>query len=226
LVRPVDRLAAEAGDAGADDGADNGVRGRHRPAALGGEDHPGRRAEQRAHHGQHQQLGLVGKQLDVDDAAADGLGRVGAEQESAEELGERGDAHGLAERQRSGRHRRGERVGDVVGADAERVGEGEDQAHHKQLTTDSRLASSPAENATQKYSMEARQHGSTVCMCMNEWTESSVRDDRVLVVVASAGVCSDIAVHLRYCIVTIVFDDVIDVAGDDDDAHKSAIAVV
>lgn len=114
---PLDSVETKAGDTSTSDGTDNGVGCGDGQTAGRGEEDPGGGTNQGADHGKHEELGLVTEQADVDQTALDGVGGLGAHEEGAQELADRGDENGLLEVQGSGTDSSTETVGDIVGAD-------------------------------------------------------------------------------------------------------------
>jgi hypothetical protein len=118
-----DRLRPGLGEARAHQAADQRVARRGWDAGQPGDDVPGDRAGERA---EHQPVGDLG---DVDDAGADGLGHVQAEEDEGHEVEERGPGDGVAGAQHARGDDGGDRVGRVVQAvqEVERQRDGDQQ---------------------------------------------------------------------------------------------------
>lgn len=131
-TRPLDSANAEAANTGTGDGTDDSVGGRDGKTAGGSKKDPGGGADEGADHGEHEQLGLIAEESDVNEAALDGVGSGGTHEEGAEELADRGNEDGLLEVKGAGTDSGTEGVTDVVGSDTVAVQEGKNHAEGKE----------------------------------------------------------------------------------------------
>lgn len=129
---PLDSGEAKASNTGTSNGSDDGVGSGNRESAGGGKEDPSGGADEGADHGEHEQLGLLFEETDIDETAFDSVGGRGTHEESTEELADRGNEDGLLEVQGARTDSGTERVTDIVGSDTETVHEGKDHAEGKE----------------------------------------------------------------------------------------------
>mmetsp|Transcript_70690 Transcript_70690/g.159913 ORF Transcript_70690/g.159913 Transcript_70690/m.159913 type:complete len:536 (+) Transcript_70690:328-1935(+) len=124
ILVPKHAVGAAAHHGHADDAANARVGRGHGHLEVAREEKPAARGEDHAGHAPHEEAGVVLEADRVGDALADRLRDRGAESNGTQELEDARENHGLAAGDRLGPHAGRERVGDIVGADAERGGEG------------------------------------------------------------------------------------------------------
>ena len=108
------------GERGADDAANDGVSGRHRPTHTGGNEEPDGRTQKGRHHDVDELHGV--EPIDgvkVDDAGTHGIGNLAAGEDGAGDLEDGGDDEGLLHGQRPGTYGGAEGVGNVIAANIE-----------------------------------------------------------------------------------------------------------
>lgn len=127
---PVDDTDTTGDNGHTDGGADDAVRARHGIVENSGEYEPHAAAEQSAHVAEHEfNFGTL-KHDGIEDALAYRPGHFGADEYRAEYLEDGREDTGLLEREHLGADARAERVGHVVGTDAERENECDYEAAH------------------------------------------------------------------------------------------------
>lgn len=103
-------------NAGAREGSDNRLCGGNRHTGNGGDGQEGSRTDLGAAHGKHQSGRRRLESVEGKDATLDGACDTGAQSNSTQEFGNRGEDTGLPHLQGPGGDRSGVRVGDIVGA--------------------------------------------------------------------------------------------------------------
>ena len=120
-LAPLDGINADANSRKTDDGANNRMRRRDRPAVLRGNQQPGTRGKQRSQHAVRPASSAVvdaHEQVGIDNAFANGAGDCAAGQHGPGKFEDGGNDDRLLDRQRFGANRRCHRVGNVIGTDA------------------------------------------------------------------------------------------------------------